>query len=203
MAYNKAKGGGVPIKGNASTSGIHNPTTGNIDQPQNLGGSMMGLGEREVGALIGNISPGAGTKGGGLHEPIIKDDSAKAVAKSEINFPYRSKRIIIGSSGAVAAGATHFIASYGPNRDIDGADIPVRLEDPCDKAANNAKWDFDYLPSDCDCCDDRGTGPCNYLYNIPQLGEAKFNTYVDPVKQKHIILKAIMCCIDHTKTHIR
>ena len=203
MAYNKAKGGGVPIKGNPSTSGIHNPTTGNIDQPQNLGGSMMGLGERNAEALIGNISPGAGTKGGGLHEPIIKDDSAKVVARNEINSPYRTKRIIIGSSGAVAAGVTHFVASYGPNKSIDGEDIPVRNEDPCDRAANNAKWDFDYLPSDCDCCDEKGTGPCIYHFDIQQLGEAKFNTYVDPVTHKHIILNAIRCCIDHTRTYRR
>jgi len=208
MAYNKAKGGGVPIKGNSSTSSIHNPKEGSVDQPQDLGGSVMGLGPVGDSELIGSISPGAGAKGGGLHEPIIKDDSAKAVGVRSINPKYNTIRTIIGSSGAVAAGGTRytsFVASFGAGADIDGTPFPSEQGEgfePCDKAAMNARWDYDYLPDDCECCDTMDKGPCKFVFKIPILGDIPLHIgSIDPVLHKCTLLDLIKSCIDHTKTY--
>jgi len=207
MAYNKAKGGGVPIKGNSSTSSIYNPKEGSIDHPQELGGSVMGLGRRLGSELIGNISPGAGTKGGGLHEPIVKEDSVKAVGSRDINPKYNTNRTIIGSSGAVAAGGTKytsFVASFGAGADIDGMPFPSRDDfDPCDRAANNDKWDYDYLPSGCECCDSLDHGPCKYEYGLPKLGGLLRDTsgIIDPAQWGCVLIDLIAACIDHTKTY--
>ena len=99
MAYNKANGG-VPIKGDASTSGVHNPKTGRVDNPQSLGGSIMNLGKsscHEASSCEGgmtNISSGAGNEGAGSHKPVLKEDTSLVNYREPLDLPYKGRQLI-------------------------------------------------------------------------------------------------------------
>ena len=212
MAYNKADGG-VPIKGDASTSGVHNPKTGKVDNPQSLGGSIMNLGKTSGGGMT-NISSGAGNEGAGSHKPVLKEDTSRANAGKRLDLGYKERHQFanIGSFGAVAAGNNEtFFVSFGPSVSIDGTPFPQDPNDPANEGLDcptteeqREKYDMEYLP-DCGegkrCCDAMDEGPCEYRYNIDVLAwdpSIRFNEYIPTNSQDLLLREWILACIDLT-----
>ena len=218
MAYNKANGG-VPIKGDASTSGVHNPKTGRVDNPQSLGGSIMNLGKsscHEASSCEGgmtNISSGAGNEGAGSHKPVLKEDTSLVNYREPLDLPYKGRHQFGAgfSNGAVTAnsGATFFV-SFGPSFTDAGTPFPQDPNDPANEglACPNTeeqikKYGRTYLPV-CDestqarCCDANDLGPCEYHYWLFSITKfVRYNDYI-PRNAHSEIREWILACIDLT-----